>query len=135
MDLSRNNFKKAIAEGRLQIGLWSSLCSNIVAELVADSGFDWILLDGEHSPNEVPLVMSQLQALAGGTATPIVRPPWNDVVMVKRLLDIGAQSILVPYVQNAEEARRAVASVRYPPAGVRVVAAATRAGRYGRVYN
>jgi 4-hydroxy-2-oxoheptanedioate aldolase len=135
MELPRNRFKHAIKEGRLQIGLWSSLCSNVAAEIVADSGFDWILIDGEHSPNEVPLVMSQLQALVGGTATPIVRPPWNDVVMVKRLLDIGAQSILVPYVQNADEAQRAVASVRYPPAGIRGVAAATRAGRYGRVNN
>jgi 4-hydroxy-2-oxoheptanedioate aldolase len=135
MDLPRNNFKKAIAEGRLQIGLWSSLCSNVASEVVADSDFDWILLDGEHSPNEVPGLMSQLQALAGGTATPIVRPPWNDAVMIKRVLDIGAQSILVPYVQNAEEAKRAVASVRYPPAGIRGVAAATRASRYGRVNN
>jgi 4-hydroxy-2-oxoheptanedioate aldolase len=133
MELPRNKFKQAIRDGRLQIGLWSSLCSNIAAEAVADSGFDWVLLDGEHSPNEVPGVMSQLQAFAGGTATPIVRPAWNDAVMVKRVLDIGAQSILVPYVQNADEATRAVASVRYPPAGIRGVAAATRASRYGRV--
>ena len=119
MELAQNKFKKALREGRLQIGLWSSLCSNLGAEIIADSGFDWILLDGEHSPNDVPNVMSQLQALVGGTATPIVRPPWNDVVMIKRLLDIGAQSLLVPYVQNADEARRAVASVRYPPAGER----------------
>ena len=123
MELARNKFKQAIAEGRVQIGLWSSLCSNIGAEVVADSGFDWILLDGEHSPNEVPITMSQLQALVGGTASPIVRPAWNDAVMIKRILDIGAQSILVPYVQNADEAQRAVASVRYPPAGIRGVAA------------
>jgi len=135
MELPHNRFKQALTEGRLQIGLWSSLCSNIAAEVVADSGFDWILLDGEHSPNEVPGVMAQLQALAGGAATPVVRPAWNDAVMVKRMLDIGAQSILVPYVQNAGEAMRAVASVRYPPAGIRGVAAATRASRYGRVNN
>jgi len=135
MELPRNRFKQALNEGRLQIGLWSSLCSNIAAEVVADSGFDWILLDGEHSPNDVPSVLAQLQALASGTATPIVRPAWNDAVMVKRVLDIGAQAILVPYVQNAEEAKRAVASVRYPPAGIRGVAAATRASRYGRVNN
>jgi 4-hydroxy-2-oxoheptanedioate aldolase len=135
MELNQNSFKKALAEGRLQIGLWSSLCSNIGAEVIADSGFDWILLDGEHSPNEVPAVMSQLQALVGGTATPIVRPAWNDAVLIKRVLDIGAQSILVPYVQNADEAQRAVAAVRYPPAGIRGVAAATRASRYGRVRN
>ena len=135
MELARNNFKKAISEGRVQIGLWSSLCSNIGAEVVADSGFDWILLDGEHSPNDVPSMMSQLQALNGGTASPIVRPAWNDAVMIKRILDIGAQSILVPYVQNADEAQRAVAAVRYPPAGIRGVAASTRANHYGRVNN
>jgi 4-hydroxy-2-oxoheptanedioate aldolase len=133
MDLSRNTFKHAIAEGRLQIGLWSSLCSGIAADIVSDSGFDWILLDTEHSPNEVPDLLRQLQVLSRGTASPIVRPAWNDTVLMKRVLDIGAQSVLVPYVQNAEEARRAVAAVRYPPAGMRGVAAASRASRYGRV--
>ncbi len=135
MELTRNNFKKAIAEGRVQIGLWSSLCSNIGAEVLADAGFDWILLDGEHSPNDVPSTMSQMQALVGGTASPIVRPAWNDAVMIKRILDLGAQTILVPYVQNAEEAKRAVAAVRYPPAGIRGVASSTRANHYGRVNN
>jgi len=133
MELPRNAFKHAIAAGRLQIGLWSSLASSIAAELVADAGFDWILFDSEHSPNEVPGLLAQLQAAARGTASAIVRPAWNDAVLIKRVLDIGAQSILVPYVQNAEEARRAVAAVRYPPAGIRGVAAAARASRYGRV--
>ena len=134
MDLPRNSFKHAIAAGQLQIGLWSSLCSNIGVEIVADSGFDWILLDTEHSPNEIP--GDDALAAPGdgrGTATPIIRPAWNDVVLVKRVLDIGTQSVLVPYVQNPEEARRAVAAVRYPPAGIRGVAAASRAGRYGRI--
>ena len=133
MDLQRNAFKHAIAAGQLQIGLWSSLASNIAAEIVSDSGFDWILLDSEHSPNEIPGLLSQLQALHGGSATPIIRPAWNDAVLAKRCLDIGAQTLLFPYVQNAEEARRAVASTRYPPQGIRGVAVATRAGRYGRV--
>jgi len=133
MDLPRNEFKHAIAGGRLQIGLWSSLASNIAAEIVSDAGFDWILFDSEHSPNEVPGLLAQLHAAARGTATPIVRPAWNDAVLIKRVLDLGAESVLVPYVQNAEEARRAVAAVRYPPAGIRGVAAATRASRYGRV--
>ena len=133
MDLPRNAFKHAIAAGELQIGLWSSLASNIAAEIVSDAGFDWILFDTEHSPNEIPDLLAQLQAAARGTATPIVRPAWNDAVLIKRVLDLGAQSVLVPYVQNAEEARRAVASVRYPPAGIRGVAAASRASRYGRV--
>ena len=133
MELQRNAFKHAITAGRLQIGLWSSLCSNIAAEIVSDSGFDWILLDTEHSPNEIPGLLSQLQALSRGTASPIVRPAWNDAVLIKRVLDIGAQSLLVPYVQNAEEARRAVAAVHYPPAGIRGVTATGRAARYGRV--
>ena len=133
MDLPRNSFKHAIAQGRLQIGLWSSLASNIAADIVSDSGFDWILVDTEHSPNEIPDVLGQLQALERGSASAIVRPAWNDAVLIKRVLDIGAQSILVPYVQNPEEACRAVAAVRYPTAGIRGVAAAARASRYGRV--
>jgi 2,4-dihydroxyhept-2-ene-1,7-dioic acid aldolase len=133
MDLIRNGFKKALAEGRLQIGLWSSLCSTIAAEIVGDSGFDWILLDSEHSPNEVPGLLAQLQALQRSPTAPIVRPAWNDAVLVKRVLDVGAQTVLIPYVQNAEEAVRAVASTRYPPAGIRGVAAASRASRYGRI--
>jgi len=133
MELPRNRFKHAIAQGRLQIGLWCSLCSNIAADILRDSGFDWLLFDTEHSPNEIPDVLSQLQAGEGGAATPIVRPAWNDLVIIKRCLDIGAQTLLVPYVQNADEARRAVEAVRYPPAGVRGVAVASRASRYGRI--
>lgn len=133
MELIRNAFKAALAEGRLQIGLWSSLCSNIAADAVCDSGFDWLLLDTEHSPNELPGLLSQLQAIRGGTASAVVRPAWNDPVLFKRILDIGAQSLLVPYVQNAAEAASAVAATRYPPAGIRGVTASGRASRYGRV--
>ena|ERR1041384_4968723 len=132
MELQRNAFKHAIAAGKPQIGLWSSLCSNIVAEVIGAAGFDWIVLDSEHSPNEIPNLMSQLQAMQQGTATPVVRPAWNDAVLAKRALDIGAQTLLFPYVQNVEEAKRAVASTFYPPQGIRGVAVATRAGRYGR---
>lgn len=130
--MQRNAFKHAIAAGKLQIGLWSSLCSNIAAEIISDSGFDWILLDTEHSPNEIPDLVGQLQAMQGSATTPIIRPAWNDAVLAKRALDIGAQSLLFPYVQNAEEARRAVASTRYPPQGIRGVSVAARASRYGR---
>ena len=132
-EFKRNAFKHAIAAGKLQIGLWSSLCSNIAAEIISDSGFDWILLDTEHSPNEIPGLLSQLQAMELGTATPIIRPAWNDAVLAKRCLDIGAQTLLFPYVQNAEEAKAAVASTRYPPHGIRGVSVAARASRYGRV--
>ena len=133
MDMPRNHFKHAIAAGKLQIGLWCTLCSTITTEIVSHSGFDWLLLDTEHSPNEVPDILSQLQACEGGTASPIVRPAWNDMVLIKRYLDIGAQTLLVPYVQNPEEAKRAVEAVRYPPAGVRGVSVAARASHFGRV--
>jgi 4-hydroxy-2-oxoheptanedioate aldolase len=133
MDLPRNAFKHAIAAGKLQIGLWCSLCSNITAEIVAHSGFDWLLLDTEHSPNELPDVLTQLQAVQAGTASAIVRPAWNDIVLIKRYLDIGAQSLLIPFVQNADEACAAVAATRYPPAGIRGITGSGRASRYGRV--
>jgi 4-hydroxy-2-oxoheptanedioate aldolase len=133
MDHPRNRFKEALAAGKLQIGLWSSLCSNIAAEILAGCGFDWMLLDTEHSPNEVPGLLSQLQAMATGSAAPVVRPAWNDPVLIKRVLDIGAQSVLLPYVQDADEARRAVAATRYPPAGIRGVTGSGRASNYGRV--
>src|SRR6266496_1179169 len=128
-----NPFKQAIRAGRPQIGLWSSLCSNLAAEVIAGAGFDWVLVDTEHAPNELPMVFSQLQALVGGTAAPVVRPAWNDLVLLKRLLDVGAQNLLIPYVQTVEEARAAVAATRYPPAGIRGVAVLHRANRYGRV--
>jgi 4-hydroxy-2-oxoheptanedioate aldolase len=133
LEINRNAFKRAVQKRELQIGLWSSLCSNLVAEIIAHSGFDWILLDTEHSPNEVPDLVAQLQAMGRGTASPVVRAAWNDTVLIKRILDIGAQSILLPYVQTPEEAARAVAAVRYPPRGVRGVSAASRASNFGRV--
>lgn len=133
MPAPANPFKRALRAQLPQIGLWTSLASALSVEVVAGAGFDWLLLDMEHAPNELPMVQAQLQAATGGTAHPIVRPPWNDMVSTKRLLDIGAQTLLFPYVQNADEARAAVASVRYPPAGMRGVALATRANRFGRV--
>ena len=102
-------------------------------KLISGSGFDWLLLDTEHSPNELTMVHSQLQAMTGGTAAAVVRLAWNDPIFFKRFLDIGVQSFLVPWVQNAEEARRAVASTRYPPEGMRGFAATVRANRYGRI--
>ena len=133
MELPVNKFKHALQAGKPQIGIWSSLSSHIVAEVLSNSGFDWVLLDTEHSPNELPMVQSQLHAMQGGSATPVVRVAWNDMVMVKRTLDIGAQTLLVPYVQSVEEAKNAVAYMRYPPHGVRGVAGATRATQYGRI--
>ena len=135
MELPINQFKRALKDGKPQIGMWSSLSSHIVAEILAHAGFDWVLLDTEHSPNELPMVQSQLHAMTGGTATPVVRPAWNDMVLIKRYLDIGAQSLLLPYVQSAEEAQDAVRFTRYPQQGVRGVAGSTRAAGYGRTPN
>jgi len=134
MDLPVNAFKRAIAAGRQQVGLWVSLSSAYAAEVVAGAGFDWLLLDTEHSPGDVPTVLAQLQAVAGyPSVSPVVRPAWNDKVLIKRHLDVGAQSLLVPYVSTAEEAAAAVAAIRYPTRGVRGVAGTTRAARFGRI--
>lgn len=126
-----NPFKAALAESKPQIGLWCALTSNMVAEILNPVGFDWILFDAEHAPNEPASLLSQLQAMRGSKSEPVVRPQWNDPVIIKRLLDIGFQSFLVPMVQTAEEARAAVAATRYPPAGVRGVATLNRAAAYG----
>ena len=133
MELPHNPFKRALAAGKAQIGLWSSLSSNYTVEVIAGAGFDWLLLDTEHSPNDLENLLTQLQAAAPYPAHPVVRVPWNDMVVIKRVLDVGAQSLLVPYVSTAAEAAAAVSYVRYPPAGVRGVAGTTRASRFGRV--
>lgn len=133
MPVPTNPFKRALRSMQPQIGLWTSLASHLSVEVVAGAGFDWLLIDMEHAPNELPMVHSQLQAAGGGTAHPIVRPPWNDMVVIKRLLDIGVQSLLVPYVQSEEEARNAVTFTRYPPHGVRGFATGPRANNYGRI--
>jgi 4-hydroxy-2-oxoheptanedioate aldolase len=133
--LPPNSLKVALKEGRRQLGFWTSLCSNVAAEILAGSGFDWILIDTEHAPNDVFGIIGQLQAMMGGSAEPVVRVAWNDTVLIKRILDIGARSLLVPFVQNADEARHAVAATRYPPHGVRGAAATTRSNRFGRIAN
>jgi 4-hydroxy-2-oxoheptanedioate aldolase len=135
MQLPQNNFKRGLAAGHQQIGLWCSLPGAYVAEAMAGSGFDWLLFDTEHSPGDVLSVLAQLQAAAPYPVSPVVRPASNDTVLIKRFLDIGAQTLLIPYVQNAQEARHAVAALRYPPDGVRGVSGVTRATRFGRVAN
>jgi 4-hydroxy-2-oxoheptanedioate aldolase len=127
-----NPLKEAIRSGEPQIGLLCNLASSYAIEVAAGAGFDWMLIDSEHSPVDLENVLHQLQALAGYPTAPVVRVPWNDMVAIKRYLDIGAQSLLIPYVENAEQAAIAVASTRYPPRGVRGVALATRASGFGR---
>ena len=133
MELPRNVFKHALKTGQAQIGLWSSLSSNYTVEVIAGAGFDWLLLDMEHSPSDLENLLSQLQAAAPYPTHPVVRVPWNDMVAIKRVLDLGVQSLLVPYVSSAEEAKAAVSYTRYPPKGVRGVAGTTRATRFGRI--
>ena len=111
-DLPRNNFKRALKSGEAQIGLWLSMTSPVATEIVAGAGFDWMLVDMEHSANDLVEVGAHLRAAVGGSAEPVVRVPWNEPVMVKRLLDLGARSLLFPFVQSAEEAKRAVAATR-----------------------
>jgi len=131
--LPSNDFKAALREGRTQIGLWTGLCSPIATEIVAVAGFDWVVVDTEHAPNELPDVLAQLHAMGRGSAEPVVRCAWNDAVIIKRFLDIGVRSLLVPFVQTLDDANRAVGATRYPPLGNRGVSMAPRANLYGRV--
>jgi 4-hydroxy-2-oxoheptanedioate aldolase len=133
MDVPVNQFKRAIASGRTCIGTWLSSGSPATAEALGCAGFDFLVVDTEHTPIDVPQMTEILRTIAGTPAQAIVRPPWNDMVMAKRVLDAGAQTLLVPFVQDEEEAKRAVAHTRYPPAGVRGVAGTHRASRFGAV--
>ena len=128
-----NLFRRDLLAGRRLIGCWSSLGSPIATEVLGLAGFDWVLLDAEHAPNDVLSLIPQLMALKDSASAPVVRPPWNDTVTLKRLLDAGFYNFLIPFVQTAEEARAAVAATRYPPAGVRGVSVAHRSNRYGTV--
>jgi len=130
-----NQLKRNLRAGKVQVGCWVSLGGVASAEICAGAGFDWILIDMEHSPNDLPNVHQQLHAASAYPCPAVVRAPWNDTVMIKRLLDVGVQTLLLPNVQNEEEARRAVAAVRYPPHGIRGVTTNARSNRFGRVKN
>ena len=136
----RNHFKHALRAGQVQIGLWSTIPSPYVSELIGGAGYDWVLLDTEHTPTDVPLMLNQLQAVAAARPAsgvlpthPVVRPAWNDPVLIKRYLDIGAQTLLLPFVQNAEEAEAAVRAIRYAPKGSRGMGGSMRASNFGRI--
>ncbi|BCG00578.1 2,4-dihydroxyhept-2-ene-1,7-dioic acid aldolase [Paraburkholderia sp. PGU19] len=126
-----NPFKAALAARRKQIGFWLSMADAYLAEVSATAGFDWLLIDGEHAPNDVRTTLSQLQAVAPYRGEPVVRPVSGDPALLKRLLDIGARNLLVPMVDTAEQARALVSAVRYPPHGMRGVGSAVgRASRW-----
>ncbi len=128
-----NAFKQALAKGEPQIGLWLALANNYTAEIAATAGFDWLLIDGEHAPNDVRSILGQLQTLAAYSSHAVVRPVDANVALIKQLLDVGAQSLLVPMIETAEQARRVVAATRYPPIGVRGVGSAiARASRWNQ---
>ncbi len=128
-----NPFKQAIGDGRAQIGLWQALASPYCCEICAGAGFDWLLIDGEHAPNDLRSVLAQLQAAAPYPVEPVVRLPVGDAVLIKQYLDIGARSLLVPMIENAEAAAVMVRATRYPPDGVRGVGSAIgRASRWNR---
>ena len=136
MKMPTNQFLAAIRQGHTQIGCWVGLADANVAEALAGCGFDWLLLDGEHAPNDVRTVLEQLRAVAPYAASPIVRPVQGDVALIKQYLDVGAQTLLVPMVDTPEHAALLVKAMRYPPEGIRGVGAAlARASRWNQVEN
>lgn len=134
MQLPLNRFKQALKAGRAQIGLWKGLPDSYTSELLAGTGFDWFSIDAEHSPNNPTTVLAHLQAIAPYPCEPVIRTVCDDVALIKQYLDVGAQTLLVPMVETAEQAARVVASTRYPPAGIRGVGSAlARASRWNQV--
>lgn len=130
--MKSNRLLKLLKEGKYAAGSWVSMCNPLGAEIMALAGFDWLLVDMEHGAGDYQTLLAQLQAItAGGEATPIVRVEWNDPVVVKRVLDIGAEGVMVPGIRNAEDAEKAVASTKYPPGGFRGIAG-VRASRFGQ---
>lgn len=132
--MPHNGFRSALVARRAQIGLWLGLADAYAAEMVAGAGFDWLLIDGEHAPNDLRSVLAQLQSVAAYPVQPIVRPVQGDVALVKQLLDVGAQTLLIPMVDTAEQAARMVSAMHYPPRGIRGVGSAlARASRWSQV--
>ena len=128
-----NSFKRRLIAHETLIGCWCSLASPITTEVLGVAGFDWLLLDGEHAPNDVLTLIPQLMALKDSVSAPVVRPSWNNPVELKRLLDAGFYNFLIPFIETADEARRAVAATRYPPQGFRGVSVSQRSNRFGSV--
>ena len=134
--LLSNPFKRGLLRGETQIGLWLSSTSSYMAEIAATSGYDWLLIDGEHAPNTIQDLYHQLQAIAPYASQPVIRPVEGNRSLIKQVLDIGARTLLVPMVDTAEQAREVVSATRYPPIGSRGVGAGVaRAARWGRIEN
>lgn len=133
VDLPKNHFKAALRAGQVVHGVWCQIQDTAVAELIAAAGFDWMLFDTEHSPLTPASILPLLQAVAAWPVSALVRPASLNVAEIKKILDLGAQTLLIPMIQNADEAALAVAAVTYPPQGIRGVAGATRASGFGRI--
>ena len=130
--LFENRVKKLLKAGKKTSGAWSQLCSPASTEILCRAGFDWLLIDLEHSPNDLQTLFGQLQAMGGYGVVPIVRSPWNDQVWIKRILDAGAYGVMIPAVNTKEQAVAAVAACKYPPQGIRGIAGSPRAAGFGR---
>jgi 2-dehydro-3-deoxyglucarate aldolase len=128
-----NSFRRDLRAGKILYGCWASLANSITTEILGYAGFDWLLIDGEHAPNDWQTFIGQLQALKDSVSAPVVRPQSSEPVIIKRLLDIGFFNFLMPYVETAEEARALVAATRYPPQGTRGVGTLHRSIRFGYV--
>lgn len=133
MQEAKNLLKSKLAQGELGIGIWCSLGSALVTEIIGGSGCDWVLIDGEHSPNDLLSIIAQLQAISGETAEPIVRLPSDDANLIKQFLDGGARNLMIPNVRDAAQARAIVAATRYAPEGIRGYSTGHRANRFGRI--
>lgn len=134
MPAPHNAFKAALLQHERQIGLWLGMANAYTAEICAGAGFDWLVIDGEHAPNTLPVMVAQLQALATSGVRPVVRAPIGETWIIKQFLDIGAQTILVPMVESAAQAQELVRAVNYPPTGIRGVGAAmARASAFNRI--
>ncbi|ALI56175.1 HpcH/HpaI aldolase family protein [Celeribacter marinus] len=133
MDRVANPFKRAILAGQQQVGLWNTIRDPYIGEMLAGTGYDWILIDCEHTPRDLDNVLQMMQAMGRSNTAPVVRVTHMDAAEIKRVLDIGAQNILVPYVRDVAEAEAAAQSVAYPPRGIRGMGGATRANLFGEV--
>ena len=134
MEMIRNRFKERLCAGELLYGFWLGLSEPFTAEICAGAGFDWLLIDGEHGPNDLRTIFAQLQAIAPYASAPVVRPPQGDHVLIKQLLETGVQTLLIPMVESAAQARHLVEAMHYPPDGIRGVGSSiARASRWGRI--
>lgn len=134
MPAPHNPFKQALTEGKTVFGCWLGLADTFSAEVMGTAGFDWLVIDGEHAPNDLRSILAQLQVLEASPSHPVVRVPIGQTYMIKQVLDAGAQTVLVPMVDNADQARQLVRDVRYPPHGDRGVGyALTRAAQFSKI--